>query len=666
MKRFVYSLLPLSLLLFGCGKQSPSTAIQNDNLEFLRTASPLTPKANLIKERALQGDNDLLYSAVGSYLSGYITSSINESAAINFLEKGFSLGEWRAGYQLISYREKNNYVPQDLLGGFRSLLDEAAKKRDPQALYTLGVMYASGKYGYLKDLERACGYFRDASSAGSPIGHFAAASCLEKKGASRQEIHDLYEKAAAGGVEGAAIKLIESYIETDFARTENIAQRLLTSTNPNSGYYFLMASEKFCPLMWTSACKRPGFAAILKQRGEYESKCTVCTEKRIGIAKSLLERSAELGDGSSAALLASYYKEAEGEFSLINYTKWILRGVELGDASSMRNLAELYASGEGGYAKDPATAVTWYRKAAIAGDYEGQWKLALRLWKGSGIQPDLVEAYAWMNIAGSSSIADGMSSGETVKSMREQIGRQLTASELAEAQKLSSGWKIGAALKKSVFDGNSQPSKTGTYIYVSDGTIMTNEHVVRGCKSLRLPEFPKKDLQVRVTDQVNDLALISVSDMSGGSKPVFARSPESVKQGEEILVYGYPLSQVLARSGNLTPGIVSAMTGINNNSSQFQITAPIQPGSSGSPVIDRNGKIVGMVSQKLNDVAVARATGSIPQGVNFAISGTVIRSFLDTNKVAYDTAWPISFEKNKVKVADEAKLWTGIIECLQQ
>lgn len=104
-----------------------------------------------------------------------------------------------------------------------------------------------------------------------------------------------------------------------------------------------------------------------------------------------------------------------------------------------------------------------------------------------------------------------------------------------------------------------------------------------------------------------------------------------------MIVVGFPLRGLLASEANITTGTVSALAGIGNDTRFLQITAPVQPGNSGGPVLDHAGQIVGVVVGKLDALRLAKATGDIPQNINFAINGTVAKAFLDANGVEYET-----------------------------
>ena len=211
----------------------------------------------------------------------------------------------------------------------------------------------------------------------------------------------------------------------------------------------------------------------------------------------------------------------------------------------------------------------------------------------------------------------------------------------------------GAILKKSA---------TGTAFVVSrQGHAITNFHVIDGCREVRAAGRDGV-VKINTTDAVNDLALLQLAGMINDIAAITS-DPAKLRQGDDIVVFGFPLNSVLSSGGNLTPGIISALTGLGNNTSQIQITAPIQPGSSGSPVLNKKGEVVGVVSMKLSDSKMAKATGQVGQNVNFAVSGQTLKSFLDAHKIDYAKGGYVSFDKSAADLADEAKKWTTVVEC---
>ena len=138
-----------------------------------------------------------------------------------------------------------------------------------------------------------------------------------------------------------------------------------------------------------------------------------------------------------------------------------------------------------------------------------------------------------------------------------------------------------------------------------------------------------------------------------------------MRTGEDIAVYGFPLSGALSSNGNFTTGLIAATTGMQDNSSLLQISAPVQPGNSGGPVFDHSGNVVGVVVAKLNALAVAAAVKDIPQNVNFAIKSTVALSFLDAHNVPHEP--PVAAASgpplSNPDLADRARAFTLFITC---
>jgi hypothetical protein len=158
----------------------------------------------------------------------------------------------------------------------------------------------------------------------------------------------------------------------------------------------------------------------------------------------------------------------------------------------------------------------------------------------------------------------------------------------------------------------------GSGFVVSPGKIVTNVHVVEGASYGDVIEDKSGKMHkiegYTALDTKNDLVLLSVPTL--GLKGLkFGDS--SVQVGQKIFAIGNPKGL----NGTISEGIISGVRQIDNNQ-LYQITAPISPGSSGGPVLDINGNLLG--------VSVASLTSG--QNLNFAIPVKYVMGLIKSDK----------------------------------
>src|ERR1700687_416532 len=208
------------------------------------------------------------------------------------------------------------------------------------------------------------------------------------------------------------------------------------------------------------------------------------------------------------------------------------------------------------------------------------------------------------------------------------------------------------------------PNINGTGFVVSlAGHVLTNNHVISQCVGDihgNLTGDSAVLLRVVSTDEENDLALLQLP--SAMSKDAATIRASGIHSGDSIIAIGFPFHGILTTDFTVTTGIVSSLSGILNDTRFLQISAPVQPGNSGGPLLDTSGNIVGVVAEKLNAVKFAKVTGDLPENINFAIKTGAVRDFLDNSAVVYQTASPRT-ELKTAQVAQNARKFTMLISC---
>jgi trypsin-like peptidase len=205
-----------------------------------------------------------------------------------------------------------------------------------------------------------------------------------------------------------------------------------------------------------------------------------------------------------------------------------------------------------------------------------------------------------------------------------------------------------------------ETKSSGSGFAIGDGSsIVTDYHVVKSCSTINVPDIGSAS--VVKSDPKADLAILKPS------KPLPIglrfRSGHPVKLGEEIVVIGFPLRGLLSSGPTVTTGIVSSLAGIGGDRTQMQISAPVQPGNSGGPVLDKSGNVVGVVVSKLDAIRAAILTGDIPQNVNFAIQSSILTSVLDSYSIDYQVG---AFDKEKPtsEIVSSVLPAVVVLECL--
>ena len=180
-----------------------------------------------------------------------------------------------------------------------------------------------------------------------------------------------------------------------------------------------------------------------------------------------------------------------------------------------------------------------------------------------------------------------------------------------------------------VYDDKGEYLQLGSGFFISqNGDVITNYHVLQGASSAEIKTADGKTYPITYIlagDEQNDVIRLSVNIPSQYVYPL-SLSKTIPEVGERIIVYGSPLGL----ENTVSDGIVSAIRDIPDYGRIIQITAPISPGSSGSPVLNLQGEVIGIASFQMIE----------GQNLNFAIPSEKITSLILT-------------EENKISITEE-------------
>jgi TPR repeat protein len=381
----------------------------------------------------------------------------------------------------------------------------------------------------------------------------------------------------------------------------------------------------------------------------------------LSAAVRTLQQQAAQGNAVAQNDLGIAYDTGEGVAKdQAEAVKWFTKAAQQGNAIARYNLATKYESGQG-VAKDTKEAFRWYRLAAAQGYGRGQYNVAVAYANGRDVPRDDVMAAVYFDLAASTLPPEDAAKAAA---NRERILRGLTEGQRAQVQTVSRQCRETQYRQCGAPPGAAPalaPVASGSAFFINgDGYLVTVAHVVGTCKAVRAPKVG--DLQRVAVDSDTDLAVLKASKPS----PHYARlhGGRPVRPAESVLTVGFPYPGALRLGPTVTAGVVAALSGLYDDKRFLQITAPVQHGNSGGPLVGSTGAVVGVVDAGLMSDEMTKMSGDLPQSINFAVGLESLRDFLDAKRVRYETA-PGAPVRPAPDIAEEAMAYTVLVECLQ-
>ena len=203
---------------------------------------------------------------------------------------------------------------------------------------------------------------------------------------------------------------------------------------------------------------------------------------------------------------------------------------------------------------------------------------------------------------------------------------------------------------------------TGTGFFISNGAVLTNFHVAGSCKALTVgnnSEGEELAATLFAADVADDLAVLSAVDPS--SRPAQFQGDVNQETGSGLAIVGYPEHGLPVLQAELSE-VVASPDDLASNRRYFPFAGPVRRGNSGSPVLDAHGAVLGIVRAKIDTPAFYRATGEVVDRIGYAISNSVILSFLRASHVSVELA-PQGISLSPDELLDSAHGFVRQIGC---
>lgn len=337
------------------------------------------------------------------------------------------------------------------------------------------------------------------------------------------------------------------------------------------------------------------------------------TEAQYLLANILLTRAEAAARAGSPSQAQIHYRKA---------AQWSHKAAMAGHPRAMFFMGYLTREGLG-TDRNEAASVRWLTSAAERKVPEAQYLLGGLFLSGRGVRRDARRGAEMLAQAGVGFLNSG----------RLDLARE-TAAQL---DRLAPGNSYSARLREELAKPERQRQaaaegqSTGTGWVAPGGWVVTNHHVVAGRSKISLALADGTLVPARVAAEVaaDDLVLLAVEDPCA-LPPAIPLAPAEAGMGAEVFTIGFPLSGILGSSPKLSAGMVQGLAGPQGREF-LQVSAPVQHGNSGGPLVNLRGEAVGVVSAMLASEAAFHSTGEYVENMGFAIRGERLRALLDAH-----------------------------------
>ena len=497
-------------------------------------------------------------------------------------------------------------VSGDLVSAARRM-EQAAREGDAQSALVLGRMYSTG-FGVPLDAEKARAMYAQALDRGARQAALGLSDYL------------------LNGTGGPADRSDGLRVLATAAEAEGLDARGLAALGQWYWYGRAATPDKTRGVALLERASAKGYA-----RADYVRGIAAADANRADEAAALWLSAARAGDADAAFELYRVHRDGIGvtqdrELAL----QWLQRSARQGHAGAQADIGYHYLSGTW-VALDDIEGLRWSLRSAVGGNAVGLYNVGFVFSKLSqgGDRQALAASYAFFNLAAAKGHADA-------RTKRDELEAQLLPAEIAVAQERARDFTAGTSHLQQL-----EVAGTGTGFWVDLGRLVTNEHVVGECARLgvRTDHGLIEDVTLIAADADSDLAVLQVLPKPGAMHgPALARlAAGEAPLGEQVAIFGYPLSGVLSSAGTLGTGTVSANRGFRDDPDRLQFSAPIQPGNSGGAILNEQGDVIGVVQAVLNPITQG-ADVVLPQNVNFGIKTRRLRELLVANGITPHTA----------------------------